>query len=129
MGWAISKSHTTCTRFSKKVDEYMRGKFVIGERTGRNTDPVQVEKEMRTARNPSNERQCSCTEWLTKTQIQGFFSRLAVSRRKEQGLLCISVETEEDVECLVKDTERQELLDETEDEVELKHPITFDVYL
>ena len=39
------------------------------------------------------------------------------------------METEEDVECLVKDTERQELLDETEDEIELKHPITFDVYL
>ena len=66
---------------------------------------------------------------MTKTQIQGFFSRLAASRRKEQGLLGMSAETEEYVECLVKDTERQELLDETEDEIELKHPITFDVYL
>ena len=34
----------------------------------------------------------------------------------------MSVETEEDVECLVKDTERQELLDEIADEV------TFEVY-
>ena len=85
---------------------------------------------MRTARNPSNERQVSCTEWSewTKTQIKDFFSRLAASQRKEQGLLGMSVETEENVECLVKDTERQELLDETEDEVGLKHPITFDVY-
>lgn len=40
----------------------------------------------------------------------------------------MSVETEEDVECLVNDTERQELLDEIADEVGLKHPITFDVY-
>ena len=48
--------------------------------------------------------------------------------RDEQGFLGMSVETEEDVECLVKDTERQELHDETEDEVGLKHPITFDVY-
>ena len=85
---------------------------------------------MRTARNASNERRFSCTEWSewTKTQIKGFFSRLAASQRKEQGLLGMSVETEENVECLVKDTERQELLDETEDEVGLKHPITFDVY-
>ena len=128
MGWAISKTHTACTRFSKKVKEYLTRKFVIGEGTGRKADPAQVEKDMRTARNPSNECQFSCTEWLTKTQIQGFFSRLAASRRKEQGLLGMSVETEEDVECLVKDTERQELLDEIADEVGLKHPITFDVY-
>ena len=129
MEWAISKAHTACTRFSKKVKEYLTGKFVIGERTGRKADPAQLEKDMRTARNPSkNERQYSCTEWLTKTQIQSFFSRLAASRRKEQDLLGMSVEIEDDVECLVKDTEWHELLDETEDEVGLKHPITFDVY-
>ena len=34
----------------------------------------------------------------------------------------------EDVECLVKDTERRELLDEITDEVGLERPITFDVY-
>jgi len=128
MGWAISKTHTACSRFSKKVKEYLTRKCDIGERTGRKADPAQVEKDMRTARNPSNERQFSCTEWLTKTQIQGFFSRLAASRRKEQGLLGMSLETEEDKECLVKDTERQELLDKIADEVGLKHPITFDVY-
>ena len=38
------------------------------------------------------------------------------------------METEQDVECLVKDTERQELLDEIADEVGRKYPITFDVY-
>ena len=127
MAWAISWTHTASTCFSKKVKEYLTGKFVIGERTGRKADPAQVEKDMRTARNPSIERQFSCTEWLTKTQIQGFFSRLAASRRREQGLLGMSVETEEDVECLVNDSERQELLDEIADEVGLKHPITFDV--
>ena len=54
---------------------------------------------------------------VVQTQIQDFFSRLAASRCKAQGLLGMSVETEEDVECLVNDTERQELLDEIEDEV------------
>ena len=51
-------------------------------------------------------------------QIQGFFSRLATSRRKAQGLLGMAVETE-DVDCLVNDAdqERQELLDEIADEV------------
>ena len=40
----------------------------------------------------------------------------------------MSVETEEDVECLVNDTERQELLVEIADEAGVKHPFTFDVY-
>ena len=71
MGWAISKAHTASTRFSKKVKDYLTGKFVIGERTGRKADPAQVEKDMRTARNPSNERQFSCTEWLIKTSDTG----------------------------------------------------------
>ena len=66
---------------------------------------------------------------VVHTQIQDFFRRLAASRRKAQGLLGMSVETE-DVECLVNDAdlERQELLDEKANEVGLKHPITFDVY-
>ena len=128
MGWAISKAHTGSTRFSPKVKEYLTRRFDIGERTGRKADPAQVEKDMRTARNPLNERQFSCTEWLTKTQIQSFFSRLAASRRKEQGSLGMSFEKAEDVECLVEDTERQELLEEIADHVGLKHPVTFDVY-
>ena len=67
--------------------------------------------------------QTPCTEWFTKPQIQGFFSRLQRRDAKNRAYL----ETE-DVECLVKDTERQELFDEIADEVGLKHPITFDVY-
>ena len=55
---------------------------------------------------------------VVHTQIQGFFSRLAASRRKAQGLLGMSVETEDAV-CLVNDAdlERQELPDEIADEV------------
>ena len=63
----------------------LTAKFEIGERTGRKADPVQVEKDMRTATTPFNERRFSRTEWLTKTQIQSFFSRLAASKRKESG--------------------------------------------
>ena len=101
-------------------------KFPIGERTGRKADPSKVEKDMRAVRNPSNEYQFSCTEWLTTSQIQNFSSRLAASRRK--GLVGISVEQQEDVECLVEDSERQELMQKITDEVGLKHPITYDSY-
>lgn len=55
---------------------------------------------------------------VVHTQIQGFLPRLAASRRKAQGLLGMSGETE-DVECLVNDAdlERQELFDEIAEEV------------
>jgi len=124
MGWAISKTHSGSTRFSPRVKEYLTAKFEIGERTGRKADPAQVEKDMRNARNPSNERLFNSKEWLTKSQIQSFFSRLAASRRKERGIVGLSVEQEEDVECLVEDAERQGLMAKITDEVGLKHPIT-----
>ena len=128
MGWAISKTHSGSTRFSPRVKEYLTAKFEIGERTGRKADPAQVEKDMRNARNPSNERLFNSKEWLTKSQIQSFFSRLAASRRKERGIVRLSVEQEEDVECLVEDAERQGLMAKITDEVGLKHPITYDIY-
>ena len=65
------------------------------------------------------------TDVLVPNLPVSFFSRLAASRRKQQGLLGMSVETEEDKDCLVKDTERQELLDEIADEVGQKYPINF----
>ena len=107
MGWAISKTHSGSTRFSPRVKEYLSAKFEIGERTGRKADPAQVEKDMRNARKPSNERLFNSKEWLTKSRIQSFFSRLAVSRRKERGIVGLSVEQEKDVKCLVDDAERQ----------------------
>ena len=119
-------THSGSTRFSPTAKEYLMAKFLIGERTGRKADPSKVEKDMRAVRNPSNEYQFSCTEWLTTSQIQNFFSRLAASRTK--GLVGISVEQQEDVECLVEDSERQELMQKVTDEVGLKHPITYDSY-
>ena len=128
MGWAISKTHSGSTRFSPRVKAYLTGKFEIGEQTGRKADPAQVKKDKRNAQKPSNERLFSSKEWLTKSQIQSFLSRLAVSRRKERGIVGLSVEQEEDVEFLVDDPERQGLMAKVTDEVGLKHPITYDIY-
>ena len=42
---------------------------------------------MRNARDEQNNRLFTREEWLTKTQIQGFFSRLAANRGKNKDLL------------------------------------------
>ena len=113
MGWAINKT-TSSTQFPQKVKDYLTARFLIGERSGCKADPSQVEKDMRTSTHPSSERKFNRKEWLTKTQIKSFFSRLAASRRKENGLVGMSLEREEDVECLVKDSERQGLIETRE---------------
>ena len=125
MGWALKKP-SVCTRFSSNVKDYLKAKFMLGEKTGQNADPTQVEKDMRNTRGLSNERRFSRDEWLTKTQIKGFFSRLAAAQRK--NIVGVSADQQEDVECIVEDLEREGLIDDINEEMGLKHPITYDDY-
>lgn len=83
---------------------------------------------MRSAKDESHERLFTRSEWLTKTQIQGFFSRMAAARRKQQGLIGLSLDQEEDVQCLQEDSERQELMDMLNQEINVNHPICYDTY-
>lgn len=126
-GWALSKPRSNA-RFSDKVRDYLTKRFNIGERTGRKADPAQVVIDMRSAKDESHERLFTRSEWLTKTQIQGFFSRMAAARRKQQGLIGLSLDQEEDVQCLQEDSERQELMDMLNQEINVNHPICYDTY-
>ena len=72
-GWALQKARAGTARFSPKVKQYLSLKFDVGERTGRKADLQQVAQDMRTARDQSGNRIFEREEWLTKTQIQGFF--------------------------------------------------------
>jgi hypothetical protein len=47
---------------------------------------------------------------------------LAASRRKENGLVGMSLERKEDIECLVKDFERQELIESITHELGFEAP-------
>jgi hypothetical protein len=128
VGWALSKPRST-KRFSASVKEYLTARFMIGERTGRKADAAQVAIDMRTARDALNARIFHREDWLTKSQIQGFFSRLAAARRKEQGAVVgLSPENEEDIECIEEHADRQELLDLVNNEIKVAHPIYYDVY-
>jgi len=82
MGWALHKNRGCGTRFSSKVREYLERKFEIGQATGRKEDPAQVAKDMRTACTTEGVRKFKRTEWLSKTQIQSFFSRKAAQRKQ-----------------------------------------------
>ena len=126
-GWALSKPRSN-VRFSQKVKEYLTARFTLGERTGCKADPAQVAVDMRNAKNDSNERLFARTEWMTKTQVQSFFSRLAATRRKDQGIVGILPDQEEDTQCLQEDSNRQELIDEVNKQLNVSHPICYDTY-
>ena len=83
----LHKPRGEAVRFTSVVKQYLTSKFDLGERTGNKADPGKVAADMRTARNLDGSRMFERKDWLTKSQVQGFFSRLAASRRK-QGNKC-----------------------------------------
>ncbi len=84
---------------------------------------------MRKARNNDGSRKFSREEWLTKTQIKSFFSRLSAARRKQQSNL-----DDGDEELLEEEHEyrkEENLQEEVKDmfrELAVEHPIFYDGY-
>ena len=76
MGWALSKPNTGSVRFSPNVRKYLTAKFHYGERTGHKSDPAQVARDMRSAKDERGEKLFKTAEWLNKEQIKGFFSKV-----------------------------------------------------
>ena len=75
-GYSKTEARRGAARFSPKVRRYLSLKFDAGERTGRKANPQHAAQDMRTARDESGNRIFEREEWLTKTQIQGFFQDL-----------------------------------------------------
>ena len=126
MGWALAKTRGGPTQFSEKVRDYLTRKFDLGEKTGQKFDVEQVAKDMRNARTVDNQRIFGREHWLTKAQVQGFFSRLASARRKRVNTdVTYGEENDEDYSL---DEEHCQAVEEVMENVALKHPIVFDAY-
>ena len=126
-GWALSKLRSN-VRFSQNIKEYLTARFTLIERTGCKADPAQVPVDLQNAKTDSNERLFTRTEWMTKTQVQSFFSQLAATRHKDQGMVRISPDQEEDTQCLQEDSNRQELIHKVNKQLNVSHPICYDTY-
>ena len=118
MGWALAKTRSGSSQFSEKVKDYLTKKFDIGEKTGQKVSEKEVAKDMRNSRTHDNQRRFGREDWLTKLQVQGFFSRLASARRK-QGW-CGGDDREVGEQC--------HAAEEVIENLGLKHPIIFVVY-
>ena len=78
--WALQKPTGSGTRLLENGKSYLQSRFSVGVETGRKCDPGQVSADMRIARNPDGTRKFSRDEWLTKIQVQAFFSDLLQHR-------------------------------------------------
>ena len=139
MGWALHKSRGK-THFPANVRNYLIKKFLVGEKTGRKEDPAQVAKDMRTACTIEGVRIFKRTEWLSKSQIQGFFSRTAAKAKKgnltdiEENDLDVGDELDDDED---RDDEYAQLADKEQlrsicesvvADIGVTHPIMYDVF-
>lgn len=120
MGWALPKPWTGSSRFTDKVKRYLTAKFDIGEQTGLKADPQQVSNDKRKARDKQNNRLFDKEQWLTKSQVQGFFSRLAATRRHQPNPQIDEYGDEE--------ADRQQLLEEITKELRPQHPLSYDAF-
>jgi len=133
MGWALQKPRTSGSKFSENVKAYLTERFDFGETTGRKADPSQVAADMRKARTNDGRRRFARDEWLTKGQVQGFFSRLSSARRIKPTLQETS-KNRNDIEFLEEDiarleeNNRKEMIDDVVDTLGVTHPITYDGY-
>ena len=93
-------------------------------------DPGQVSQDMRKAKGENGGRLFSREEWLTKAQIQGFFSRLSSSRRRRAGpSLSTAVEDKSDEELIdEEEVSHMTTVESVVTEIGLTHPIVYDIY-
>ena len=62
------------------MKEYQNEKLKIGERSGVKCSAKDVTKEMKSVR-VGNQKKFARSEWLTESQISGYFSRLAAASK------------------------------------------------
>ena len=82
---------------------------------------------MRKTRDEQNRRLFERDEWLTKSQVQGFFSRLAASRRRQQAHSEIEHNPKE-LFLEEKEAERQRLMAHVSNEPRPQHPLSYDTF-
>ena len=98
----------------------------LGEQSGLKPDSQQVSSDMRKTRDEQNRRLFERDEWLTKSQVQGFFSRLAASKSQQAHS-----EIEHNPKELFleeKEAERQQLMAHISNELRPQHPLSYDAF-
>ena len=115
------------TRFSEAQRWYLESKFKVGQETGLKLDLVDVARDKRYARNQQGAKLFTVDEFLTAQQIQSHFSRASKLRHSNSD--DPESEQDKDVMAAEEDLTHENVPTVVLEEVALKHPIVFDVFL
>ena len=121
MGWALKPRATRRTRFTANQKSYLTTKVKLGKQTGSKADPAAVARSMMCAKDATGDRLFSSDEFLTATQIAGFFSRLASKKTLEN-------DDQEGVGVAAHEACLESIVNEAASEIAPKHPIVYDAY-
>ena len=124
MGWALKASTARRSRFTSSQKTYLTAKFKLGEQTGQKADPASVARAMVSAKDTSGNRLFTSDDFLTASQIAVFFSRLSAKKILQDE----EEECEEDFCSAANEAGIGELTNLAVSELQLKHPITYEVY-
>jgi len=80
IGWALKKTKKSF-HFTTKVPQLLREVFLQGEDTGNKAAAEDVAARMRSVRTAEWTKVFTKDEWLTSTQISGYFRRMAALNR------------------------------------------------
>ena len=80
MGWAL-KNTKKSVHFTTKVRQFLREVFLQGEDSGNKAAAEDVAARMRSVRTAEGTKVFTKDEWLTSTQISGYFRRMAALNR------------------------------------------------
>ena len=132
VGWALNKPQGGQTRFSVKVRVYLQKTFEIGLERSRKEEPSQVASDMRKARNADGRRMFDRTEWLSKLQIQGFFSRMSAKRKqstsKEFSIDEVDDCAAEEYACQDDEQLEKETSEAVVEATGVRNPLMYDVF-
>ena len=120
-GHTLKPRATRRTRFTANQKSYLTRTFKLGEQTGSRADPAAVARSMMCAKDTTGDRLFSSHEFLTPTQMAGFFSRLASKKTLEN-------EDQEGVEVAAHEACLESIVSEAVSDIAPKHPIDYDAY-
>ena len=128
MGWALQKPRVGGKIYSPHVKDYLKARFDAGEQSGQKADPQQVSMDMRNARTEENKRLFSREEWLTRNQVQSYFSRLSALKRKQVSGPPSNQPGLVDIDDLIQEDDWLQQVGEVYENLSVQHPIYYDAY-
>ena len=124
IGWALQKPRGGGTRYSSQVKDYLKARFDAGEESRCKADPQQVAIDMRNTRTEDNKRMRD--NWLSRNQVQSYFSRLIELKRKQTNTSSSREATVDDLEDVVHEEDWLQQVDEVYEKLSVQHPIYYD---